>query len=302
MKFSCVIPTFDNGATIRATIESVLAQTVQDFELFVVCDGAPSETHAIADAFAANDARIRVLKFDKGERRGEAWRHQALMQASGDAICYCSDDDCWFPDHLEVMRDLLAGADFAHTAHTSLAPDFTITVILASITDPEIRSRLREGSFNIMGPTVVGHRVDAYRRLPQGWAPSPESVPSDLHMWRKWIAAEGVRYASRPVVTTLHAARGQREAQAPDSRVNEQDFWRYAFRDPAMRDALRKFATVANGAPIRLADIALLANALRDPNLARAELERLYASATWRYSRPFRELWARLRNAAGAAG
>ena len=40
MKFTILIPTFDNGVVIRNAIESVLAQTVEDFEVLVVADGA----------------------------------------------------------------------------------------------------------------------------------------------------------------------------------------------------------------------------------------------------------------------
>lgn len=293
MKFSCLIPTHDNGPTIRASIESVLAQRVQDFELFVVCDGAPASTHAIADEFAARDARVRVLKFAKGETRGELWRHRALERASGTFVCYLSDDDYWFPDHLNVIGALLADADFAHTAHTNISPAFDIRVILASITAPETRARLREGSFNIMGPTVVGHRLEAYRRLPEGWSPAPPGTPSDLNMWRKWIAADWVRFASRPLVTTLHAARGQRQAHTPDSRTNEADYWRHTFRDEAMQEALRRLAVQAQGETIRMADVALLANKLRGPRLAMAKLERV--SRDW----PLRRFLSRVRRAAG---
>ena len=48
-------------------VESVLRQTVQDFELFIVCDGAPEETVKLAETYAAADDRIKVYPFPKVE-------------------------------------------------------------------------------------------------------------------------------------------------------------------------------------------------------------------------------------------
>jgi len=239
MRFTCLIPSYNNGAMIRHAIESVLAQSSADLELFVVCDGAPPVTHAIADDFAANDARVKVFKFDKGERHGEASRHRALDEATGEAVCYLSDDDCWFPDHLETITPLLADADFVHTRHTFIKPTFEFTAIPMQITEPETRQRMLNEKFNIFGPSVVGHLLSAYRRLPEHWAPAPPDIPTDLNMWRKWLRADAVRFAASTAVTTLHIPRATRQGQDPTIALLEANFWRVSMRNPAMRQALR---------------------------------------------------------------
>ena len=64
-------------ALLAFAIRTVLWQSHANFELFVVCDGAP-EAAALARAYAADDPRIRVFDFEKGERNGERHRHAVL--------------------------------------------------------------------------------------------------------------------------------------------------------------------------------------------------------------------------------
>lgn len=315
MRFTCLIPTFNNGAMIRASIESVLSQTVADLELFVVCDGAPPVTHAIADQFAAGDKRVRVFKFEKGERHGEASRHRALEEATGEVVCYLSDDDYWFPDHLETVAPLLTGVDFAHTRHTFIKPTFEFTAMDMQITEAETRRRMCAEKFNIFGPSVAGHWLSSYRRLPQGWAPAPLGVPTDLHMWRKWIDA-GMRFAASAAVTTLHIPRATRGHQAYDTGLRETNFWRTLMRDPIMRQALRELIP-PDTSPLPSAKVAARAcelhrlhsqaTAAAVAELERmhrqaaaasaAEIERIRASRLWRYALPARRVWRRIRDA-----
>lgn len=253
MKFTCLIPTHNNGVIIRTAIESVLEQTVSDFEVFVVCDGAPEATHAIVDEYAARDKRVRAFKLPKGERHGEASRHEVLKQAQSDAVCYLSDDDFWLPDHLSHMRELLEHADFAHSRHTYLTPNFEICGN-RGIDDPALRAQMAEELFNVTGPTCVGHRLDAYKRLPIGWAPAPRDVWTDLNMWRKWIAADGVRFISSTKTTTVHLPSSLRQTQKADEKLKESAFWRAMFRSDRFREALHELMP-AEGGTIRLADV-----------------------------------------------
>lgn len=260
MKFTCLIPTHNNGVIIRTAIESVLEQTVGEFEVFVVCDGAPEQTHALVDEYAERDKRIRAFKFPKGERHGEASRHEALKHANSDAVCYLSDDDFWLPDHLAHMSELLEHADFGHSRHTYLTPNFEICGN-PGIDDADRRKQMAETLFNVTGPTCVGHRLDAYRRLPIGWSPAPRDVWTDLNMWRKWIAAEGVRFISSTKTTTIHLPSSLRETQKPDEKLKESAFWRAMFRNDRVRAALHELMP-AEGGTIKLADVAAGAEAL----------------------------------------
>ena len=85
--FTILLPVHRPPAMLPFAINSVLAQERRDFELFVICDGAPPETAACAQEFAAKDPRVRVFAHPKGERNGELYRDQALRERPGSRDC-----------------------------------------------------------------------------------------------------------------------------------------------------------------------------------------------------------------------
>ena len=97
-EFTILLPVVRPPDMLVHAIASVQAQRRGDFELFVVCDGAPAETVAAAEALAANDQRIRVRAFPKGERHGEAHRAEVMREASGRLVAQIGDDDLWLPE------------------------------------------------------------------------------------------------------------------------------------------------------------------------------------------------------------
>src|SRR5262245_5563956 len=184
-------------------IQSVLAQTRRDFELFVICDGAPPDTTAAAEAAAAMDARLRVFPFAKGERHGEAHRHTVLQHARGRMICQIADDDIWFPEHLAEMAELLDKVEFGNTLHTFVGPNNRLKVNFYDLGDRAVQARMLASRWNYFGPTVAGYLLSTYRRLPIGWSPAPPDNWTDLAMWRKFLSLPDICAGSRLTVTSL---------------------------------------------------------------------------------------------------
>jgi hypothetical protein len=181
-------------------IESVLAQTVSDFDLVVICDGAPPGTAACAQEYADGDPRVRVLDLPKGARHGEAHRHHVLEEvdaAERPFVAQIADDDLWFPGHLTELERLLADADFGNLLQAQLQQDGTVLTHVGDLADESVRERMLTEPFNFFGPSVTGYRLSAYRRLVRGWEPAPTDVWSDLHMWRAFLETPGLRLATR---------------------------------------------------------------------------------------------------------
>src|SRR6185503_19408377 len=109
-----LVATHDHGPMLLRSVGTALDQSVRDVEVFIVGDGATAETRAAA-AQLADDPRVRFFDFPKGPHNGGEHRHRALAHATAEIVCYLDDDDLWHRDHVAVLVELLAAADFAHT-------------------------------------------------------------------------------------------------------------------------------------------------------------------------------------------
>lgn len=219
-------------------IESVLRQTVGEFELFVIGDGAPPETIRCAREFARRDSRVTVFPFLKGQRQGEAHLHAALTKASGNFVAYLEDDDLWFPNHLEELEKLLLTVDFGHTIHVTGHPDGHVDSLPSDLGKPDFRQRFLDDLFNRFGYSFCGHRLEAYRRLPEGWAPAPVGMYNDLHMWRKFLRVNEFKFGTRMVITAVALPSYLREKMSNEERAREAGDWMSRIADENERASI----------------------------------------------------------------
>ena len=219
--FTILMPVHRAPLFMPLALRCVLNQNRRDFELFIICDGAPQDTVDFATAAARSDSRIKVFAFPKGERHGEAHRHVALAQDKGHLCCQIADDDLWFPHHLDEIERLLSKVEFGNLMHT-YAPDETrFSANYHNLADPAIQRAMHERAWNFFGPTVVGYRLETYRRLPVGWSPASKDIPTDLVMWRKFLAMPDVVVGSRHAVTSLHFPASLRRDWPDERRLAE---------------------------------------------------------------------------------
>ncbi len=109
MLVSVIIPVFNAERYLPTCIESILAQSMPDFELLLVNDGSTDSSAAICDRYAARDRRIRV--FHCPNRGVSAARNLGLDQARGDFIVFVDSDDWVVPDHLQQFARSGIGED-----------------------------------------------------------------------------------------------------------------------------------------------------------------------------------------------
>lgn len=103
---SVVIPAYNAARTLTATVESALAQTVQDFEIVIVDDGSRDATLEVARSIA--DPRVRVLSQANGG--AAAARNTGVRAATGEYVALLDADDLWLPHKLERQLTVLESA------------------------------------------------------------------------------------------------------------------------------------------------------------------------------------------------
>lgn len=108
--FSIVMPTHNRADVIKFAIESVLAQTEQNFEFLIIGDGCTDNTAAVIKPYL-KDSRIKWFDLPKAPGFGYANRNVVLKQAKGKYIAYMAHDDLILTDHLELCRQQLDSSD-----------------------------------------------------------------------------------------------------------------------------------------------------------------------------------------------
>src|SRR5919199_14579 len=100
---SVIIPVFNGEKTIQKTIESVLTQTVTDFELLVINDGSQDGTLEIVERI--QDVRIKVFSYPNAGPSTS--RNRGISHATSEYISFIDADDLWTPDKLEAQLKAL---------------------------------------------------------------------------------------------------------------------------------------------------------------------------------------------------
>ncbi|MDD5589698.1 MAG: glycosyltransferase family 2 protein [Candidatus Portnoybacteria bacterium] len=97
-RVSIIIPTRDRPSLLKRAINSVLAQTFQDFEVIVVDDCPVQNSDYVVRLF--NDPRIKYIRHSQ-HSGGAVARNTGIKSAVGDFIAFLDDDDEWLPTKLQ---------------------------------------------------------------------------------------------------------------------------------------------------------------------------------------------------------
>ena len=102
-KVSVIIPTHNRLSLLRESVDSVLAQDFEDFELIVVDDGSTDGTAGEIERYGG---RVRVLQHS--ENRGvSAARNRGILHARGKYIAFLDSDDLWIKGKLRIQAAFL---------------------------------------------------------------------------------------------------------------------------------------------------------------------------------------------------
>lgn len=104
-KVSIIMPVYNAQNYLKESIQSVLSQTYENFELILVDDGSKDDSYSMCRAFADKDDRIRLFQKKNGGP-GSA-RNYGLDNAKGDYILFADSDDVVVPDCLEILLSLM---------------------------------------------------------------------------------------------------------------------------------------------------------------------------------------------------
>lgn len=117
---SIIVPIYNSGEYLSATLENVLAQNYEKYELILVDDGSTDGSGALCDEFAERDPRIRVIH--QKNAGVSAARNAGLDAAGGEYVGFVDSDDLIEPEMFSTLTGIAAqyDADIVQCRHDRL--------------------------------------------------------------------------------------------------------------------------------------------------------------------------------------
>ena len=107
---SIIMPNYNSASFIKESIESVLAQTYEKWELIFVDDCSTDDSVKIIESLIADDKRIKLIKLAENSGPAVA-RNHAIKEAKGRYIAFLDSDDLWYPDKLSKQLSFMKEQD-----------------------------------------------------------------------------------------------------------------------------------------------------------------------------------------------
>ncbi|MFZ2059743.1 MAG: glycosyltransferase family A protein [Candidatus Binatus sp.] len=207
---SVIIPTYNRRAMLREAIESVLAQSVREFELILIDDGS---TDGTAEELTRFGSAIRAERID--HRGPAAARNRGVALARAPLIAFLDSDDLWEPTKLE--RQL---AFMRENPGCAISQTDEIWIRNGRRVNPGMRHRKRAGDIFIdslrtclisMSCTMM--RTDLFRSL--GGFDEIMLAAEDYDLWLRILIDHEAGLLDEPLVTRRGGHRDQTSATTP---------------------------------------------------------------------------------------
>ena len=226
-----ILPVYNGERYLREAIDSVLAQTYHDFELWVCNDGSTDGTVAIVDSYA--DPRVR--RVDNPQNMGlVATLNRAFAMVESPYIARMDDDDLWHPKKLEWQMELLESRPEVGVCGTSIHKFGDIDAVHLF---PEDSDALKVG---LLFYCMMSHPSVVYRRsmlVETGLSYRQEYFPAeDYKMWVEVLQHSHIHNLQQPLVEYRQhggqICRERKEEQAALERRLREEQLRLVYPDP----------------------------------------------------------------------
>ena len=196
---SIILPTYNRAHLLPRAINTVLAQTYQDFELIVVNDGSTDRTNPILRSFT--DPRLRCLHHEQN-RGVSAARNTGIRASRGAYIAFQDSDDLWWPTKL--ARQLEAFEQVSLDTAVVFCQFQYVKNSISKLVPPadkkfedNIYNRLLQGNFITTQATLVRRTALSQENL------FNESLPClvDWELWLRLATLFRFHYLPEPLLT-----------------------------------------------------------------------------------------------------
>lgn len=209
-KVSILLTTHGKAKFLKQALGSVLAQTFEDWELIIACDGV-LEVEPQPYGWGMSDHRMRQIVFNVPE--GVVCRfaytiNEAFKLSRGEYITYLCHDDLYLPWRLEVMTHYLKCGDDVSVCfgYQRLMEEFRKSDKPNEILETYLQPGIREGNPDHPAGTVdhssVMHRRECFEKA-GGWNEAAPMRYGDAFFWLR-LQEAGYKFHCIPEVLDVH--------------------------------------------------------------------------------------------------
>ena len=110
-KISVIIPVFNGKKYLHECVDSILAQTLKDFELLLIDDGSTDDSWYIIDDLSKNDTNVKGIRFQKNFGKSQAL-HAGFAIANGNVVITMDADLQDSPDEIPDLYNMIVNQNF----------------------------------------------------------------------------------------------------------------------------------------------------------------------------------------------
>ena len=199
MRLAILLGTYNGGRFLREQLDSLFAQTMKDFQLYIRDDASTDDTIQIVREYQQRHSNIIMVEDDKFNLGAMRNFERLLAFADADYYMFCDQDDVWLSDKIEVsfakMKQMEQQyGDIPLLVHTDLeVVDESLNVINASFWKySRVLPQVVDENIHYLGiaNSVTGCTIMMNRKAKQVAIPFPEQI----YMHDAWIALCVMKY------------------------------------------------------------------------------------------------------------
>lgn len=156
---SVIMPSWNTAGYIMESVESVLNQTYQNWELIIVDDASTDGTVELLKQI--EDPRVKV--FVNEQNSGAAvTRNRAMREAKGDWIAFLDSDDLWSPTKLEKQLEFMVEHDYVFSYHDFEKIDEASKPIGIRVSGPDVVTKRKMYNYGYPGCLTFMYKASAF--------------------------------------------------------------------------------------------------------------------------------------------
>lgn len=216
--------TYNGAKFVAQQLDSIIDQTIKDFELIICDDCSTDNTLDIISKYASDDSRIKIIR-NQNNLGFKKNFEQALRFCTGDFIALCDQDDIWEENHLELLISnignnyVIAGNNQLVDADMkSLSSDFFSSHLFSLEKYPDNSDILKK--ILLSGNCFQGASMLLKRDFLKFYLPLPEDIP--YH--DSWLAALACSFNKFTCINTIITKYRQHDNQVTHNDKSNKGF------------------------------------------------------------------------------